>query len=290
MKGKKKALRQIDEPIYRYWQALYYSFFNPQLYVDVGKRWKGYGIGYLLLLLFVVTIPFSARLALEFCQFFEDDLLNPIRQLPTLYIQKGEVSLDKPMPYQIKNKKNEVVAIVDTTGVVTSLNGAYPKLTTLITKDKLYYRFPSPQFFYSSEPITTPSPTYFYSFSKESNSVFEGKNWVKSSGIGKLKYFFGFLIYPSVAFAFFALFVVLLLVFALMGQLIAKLFKLSITYQQSARLVMVSITPFMVVIWSFFAFGILTNRFGIIMPLLIIFYFCFAVISLKRASHKLVAL
>ncbi|ARG97327.1 DUF1189 family protein [Legionella micdadei] len=288
VKGK-KTLREIDRPFYHYWQALYHSFFNNELYVDVGKRWKGLGIGYLLLLMFVVTLPFALRVATDFNRFFVEDLVQPLQQLPTLYIQNGTVSLDKPMPYVVKNKYNQVVAIVDTTGTVKTIDKTYPFLSILITKDKLFYRFPSPQFFFNINNVQNPvSPIYVYPFNEHSNAVFDGKEWVKASGMSKLKLFFAILIYPTVALVFFAIFLIILLAFALMGQFIAKLFKFSITYKQSSRLTMVSITPFMAVLWILLTLGRFSNQYGFFMPLLFIAYFCYAVISLKRESQKLV--
>ena len=40
----KNKLKLIDAPVYRYWDALYMSFYSRRLYVDVGKRWRGLGI------------------------------------------------------------------------------------------------------------------------------------------------------------------------------------------------------------------------------------------------------
>lgn len=289
MTEERKALRKIDKPFFRYWQALYHSFFNNELYVDVGKRWKGLGIGYLLLLMFVVTLPFSWRVTVDFKQFFAEQLILPLQQLPKMYIQNGNVSLNQPMPYVIKNKQNQAVAIVDTTGVVKTIDQTYPFLTILITKDKLFYRFPSPQFFYTTNNVQTPvSPIYVYPFNKQSNSIFDGKEWVKTSGISHLKFFFATLIYPTVALIFFAVFVFVLLAFALMGQFIAYLFKFSLSYRQASRLSMVSITPFMVVLWIFLTIGHFSTQSGFFLPLLFIAYYGYAVISLKRESQKLV--
>lgn len=73
-----------------------------------------------------------------------------------------------------------------------------------------------------------------------------------------------------------------------MGQFIAKLFKFSISYPQSCRLAMVSITPFMVVLWILLTLGRFSNQYGFFMPLIFIIYFSYAVVSLKRESQKLV--
>lgn len=290
MAKKDQALREIDRPFYRYWQALYHSFFNNRLYVDVGKRWKGFGLGYFLLLICVVTLPFALRLAFDTNRMFKEDMILPLQQLPTIYIQNGQVSLDKPMPYLIKNKANQVILIVDTTGTVNSINNAYPYLNILITKDKIFFRFPSPRFFFSSnnDVQKIPSPIYVTPFSKDSNTVFEGKEWVKQSGLSRLKYFFMFLIYPTMVLLFFALFLVIFLSFALLGQVLAALLRFSISYKQACRLMFVSATPFMIFLWILLALGWFSNRFGFVLPLILIFYFCYAVFSLKRESGKLV--
>lgn len=52
MSEQNKVLRKVDAPFYNYWQAIVLSFFSSRLYVDVGKRWKGLGFRYLLLIVF----------------------------------------------------------------------------------------------------------------------------------------------------------------------------------------------------------------------------------------------
>lgn len=289
MANERKELREIDKPFYRYWQALYHSFFNGRLYVDVGKRWQGYGLLYLLLVMFVVIIPFSIRVIINFNQFFQEELIKPLMELPTIYIQNGQASLDKPMPYIIKNNKNQAVIIVDTTGTVDSINAAYPHLNILITKDKMYYRTPSPQFFFETTKTSQlATPIQVYPFSGQANAIFVGKDWVQSAGIMHLKLFFSALIYPTLALIFFAVFLCLFLAFALMGQFIARLFRITISYKQAARLVMVSATPFMAVMWFSFALGNLEGRFRFLLPLIFIIYYCCAIIALKRESKKVV--
>ena len=60
-----KALKDIGSPCYRYWQALYLSFYCGRLYVDIGKRWKGLGIGYLFLLVCFAIIPLNLRIVFD---------------------------------------------------------------------------------------------------------------------------------------------------------------------------------------------------------------------------------
>jgi Protein of unknown function (DUF1189) len=290
MNDQTKAIREIDKPFYNYWQALYHSFFNPRLYVDVGKRWKGYGITYFLFLMFIVTLPFSLRVLIDFNRFFQDELILPFEQIPKIYIQNGQVKFAKPMPYLIKNKQGQVVIAIDTTGTIKSLNDKnYPYLNILITKDKLFYRFPQPKFFFSTSTATPQKvETYVTPFRGLSDSVFEGKEWVSGAGLKSLEGIFGLMMYPALAFIFFGVFLVLLLVLALMGQVAAKLLGLSINYKQCCRLILVSVTPAMVVLWLLLVLAWMTKGYGFIIPVLLVIYFCYAVLALKRESQKLV--
>lgn len=289
MAEQKKSLRKIDAPFYGYWQALVLSFFSRRLYVDVGKRWSGLGIIYLLLAIFIFSIPFSLRIILEFNQFFEQEIIEPLKQLPPIVIQNGQVSFDKKMPYFVKNKSGMVVSIIDTTGTVTTIDKTYPALTTLITKDKFFYRVPSPKFFFTKDMNQTEDAVYAQPLSKNLNQIFDGNSWVSSSGIMRVKLLSQIIIYPTIALLFFVLYLIFLLVFALMGQFIANLFfHFSISYKQSSRLLMVSATPQIAVLLLGLTFNWLFTGFGLLLIILLAAYFGFAVLSLKRESQQLV--
>jgi hypothetical protein len=289
MTEKNKTLRKVDAPFYNYLQALVLSFFSPRLYVDVGKRWRGFGILYLLLVTTLFAIPFAFRMGFEFNNFFEEQILNPLRQIPPLYIQNGKVSLDKPMPYMIKNKSGQVVTIVDTSGQIKTIDNRYPELTTLITTDRFFYRIPSPQFFFVKGMQPSQSPVFSQELDENINQVFDGETWIKLSRIDRIKFLSLIIIYPTIALLFFSIFLVFLLVFALMGQFIANLFfHFTINYKTACRLLMVSSTPQMLVLLLALTANVLFSGFGLILIVLLVGYFCFAVISLKRESQKLV--
>lgn len=286
---KEKALRSVDAPLYNYWQALYLSFFSSHLYVDVGKRWRGMGILYLLLLMFLITLPFALRVTINFNQYFSEEIIAPLKKIPKLYVQNGKVSLDKPMPYLIKNERGEVVSIIDTTGTVKTIDGTFPALSTLITKDKFYYRLPPPKFFFEKTELQNTSPIYVQPLSTEMNEVFDGEQWVKTSGIERARILSIMTIYPTIVMMFFVVYLVFFLAFALMGQLVAKIFmKFSLTYPQACRLLMVSSTPQITALVVFLTLNWVFLGLGLFLIFLLAGYFSFAVLSLKRESHKLV--
>ena len=73
---KKQTLRPLDAPIYNYWQALYRSFYSGRLYIDVIKRWRGFGALYLLLAISLASIPLSLRIMVDFNHYFEKKMIN----------------------------------------------------------------------------------------------------------------------------------------------------------------------------------------------------------------------
>jgi hypothetical protein len=283
-----KALRDIDAPWFGYWQALYLSFFSGRLYIDVAKRWKGLGLGYLLLLVAVVSFPFSARLAANFNVFYEQQIIDPIKQIPKIYIQNGVLSLDKPMPYRIKNKEGKVVLIIDTTGRVNAIDSANPDLTMLITRDQFFYRLPKPQFFIGGDAKEADNEVYTKPFEKSMNQIFDGEQWVKSAGLGWVKWVSDFMFYPVLVAAFFALHACFFLVLALMAQLSARLFiKQSLSYSQACRLFIVSASPTVFLLFTSLALNLKNSFIGPILLVLMMLYFSFAVFTFKQEGNQI---
>jgi len=289
-KQQTSALRDLDTPHFRYWKALYSSFFSNALYVDVGKRWKRLSIGYLLLALFVIFLPFSLRVMFIMNQYLDREIINPIRGLPQLYLQGGKISLDKPMPYLVKDSNGVVKAIVDTTGTVTTMTSEYPALTFLITKDRLLYRIPTnpPIFSTEASPVNTGTVEQFV-FTEDMNEIFNGAEWMSSSGVKTLKMVVLLTLYPSLVFGFFALFLFLFLAMAMMVQFVSYLFlKFTITFTQAFRLLMVSATPALTLLMILLMGNWMYPGVGLVVLVLLALYCSFAVLSLKRESNTLV--
>lgn len=284
------TLRGMDVPHYSYWQAIYNSFFNRALYVDVGKRWKGLSIAYLLLMIFVVSLPFSLRVMFVFDNFFQQGIITPLQNLPEIYVQNGLVSLDKPMPYFVRNDSGDVIAIVDTSGAITDFSTSYPQQSILITKDSFMFRVPNPPQFFKAFPATT-WPATSKAFTKELNQVFDAKEWVQSSSIKFTRIAINAMIFPTIAALFFTMYLAFLLVFTLMAQFVAKiLLKFDLGYMTAFRLLMVATTPQIVVLQLSLALDWIFSGLGMVLCILIAAYFSFAVLSLKRESNKLVRL
>ena len=121
-------------------QAIYMAFYSGDLYQDVAERWHGVGAAYLLLLVTLCWVPMLIKIHIGFADFASHDAPKIIGQIPPITIDKGKVSTTVDMPYFIKDPDNgKTVAIVDTTGQVTSLDG-HPGVFLLLTQNHLITR------------------------------------------------------------------------------------------------------------------------------------------------------
>jgi len=289
MNKKSKSLRVNDAPMYNYLQAIYMSFYSRSLYVDVAKRWKGFGALYLLLVISIASIPLSARIMYDFNQYFDQQMILPLTELPPLYVQNGGVVFDKPMPYVVKNKTGAVVAIVDTTGKVKNIDQTYPELTVLITKDKLYFRPPKFHLFSNTPVPLKQQDTFVQPLDKASNEVFDAKAWVASSGIMNLKLMTEILVYPLIVMFLFGLYVVFMLGLAFIGQLFAQIiFKFKVPYKMAARVFSVASTVQIAVFFIVLTAGIVVPGAGLLYMVLLAVYFNYGILCVKRESTKLV--
>jgi hypothetical protein len=286
----KNKLKLIDAPVYGYWKALYMSFYSRRLYVDVGKRWRGFGLLYLLLVITVFSIPLSLKMGANLTQSFNKQIIDPLLQIPTVYVQNGEVSFDKPMPYFIKNKKSEVVSIIDTTGTIDGFSEKYPYLTILINKNIIYFKLPKPQLV--PELIDQPNTGTPLSqpFGKGANFVFDGKKIVAENSMNKFKYMAQIMTYPVLIAMFYSMFVVLFLVLAFLGQVFSRIFfSFKITFMQSSRMFLVATTPMLLVLMLMLTINKLFPGFGFILMAILTTYFCLAIYSLRAESRQMVS-
>ncbi|GGI75645.1 DUF1189 family protein [Legionella impletisoli] len=288
--SKNKELRVIDKPIYRYWQAIYLSFYSPSLYRDVSKRWKGVGAFYILLVIAIGCVPLSIRVIHYMTDYIDQELLAPIKLIPPLYIQGGEVSLDKPMPYFVKNKSGNVVAIVDTTGKITEITSQYPHLVLLITKNKLYFREPPPPPLFKTTPVSSAEKKIkVQKISEGDTEVFDAKQWIENSGVLNIRLLVQVMVYPVMLVLFYSIYLVLLLTLPLLGQILAQVFfSFKLKYIEACRVFAVAATPQMLLFFILMTFDIAFPGLGFVYLALLAGYFYYALACIKFERHKMV--
>lgn len=289
MSKTKNKLKPIDAPVYSYWEALYKSFYSMRLYVDVGKRWRGIGVLYLLLTIAIFSIPFSIKVAINLNQSFNEQIIEPLLLLPTIYVQDGELKFDKPMPYLIKNEKNQVVLIIDSTGKVDKFSSEYPYMNILINKDKVSFRIPTPQLFSSTTATVDSGVPLTQSFGKGATFAFSGKKIVEENSMYGLKYASLALIYPVIVAMFYSMFVVMFLVFAFLGQVFSRtFFSFQVTFKQSCRIFMMATTPMLLALILILTADAIFPGFGFILVGVVAIYFSLGVSALKAESKRMV--
>ncbi len=118
------------------------AFYSKALYRDVARNWPGSGVVYPLLLLAACCAAIVALLQYRAFGPYATALAPLVEQIPPITITNGEVSVEAPQPYVIRdNKTGKAVAILDTTGRTTSLEGT--EATRLLTKTAFFVRLRS---------------------------------------------------------------------------------------------------------------------------------------------------
>ena len=289
-KNKSKSPRLLDAPLYSIWQALYLAFFSPTLYVDVVKRWRGMVVRYLFLLIACATLPFSLRLMVVLDQYLHDQLIVPMQTLPPLSIQQGEISFEHLMPYTLSNKTGDIVTIVDTTGRINVINpGDYPKLSWLITKNKMYFRNPPLNLFTHLAEHHQYSKIFEEPLDPDLTGVFRGQDFLETYHVFRLTRFIVWSVYPCMVMFFFMLIVSFLLPMAWAAQLFAEmLFKIKLSYVQAFRLLIIASTAPITIAFGLMAIDKIFPGTGFIYILLLSAYFSLGMIAFKHANIKMV--
>ena len=285
----KKQIRKLNAPHYKHWQALYAALYSHALYVDVGKRWRGMGIRYLLCVLMLATIPLSTKIMLHTYQYIDNSVLYPMSSLPTIQIDNGTVLIDKPLPYFIKDRHNEVVAMVTRFDTMENLLMYYPNLSLLITINKLYFKTPDFPDLIISTKEKKSQPIYEKSFENVAHEIFHGSDWVKSLKVQSFTWIMVLSIYPITIFFFFGLLSTMVMLLALFGQITARIMlNYQLKYRQACRLIAVCSTLPM---YMFFILVSImdpnTSRSSLYILGVVAIYFYAAVLSLKRETQKI---
>lgn len=278
----------VNVPKYKLWHALYKSFYSSLLYIDIAKRWRGFGVYYLIILIALVALPFSLRIMMNFNQFFLTQVLSPFESLPLLSIQQGDVKFDQKMPFLLKNPNVQVVALIDTSGTVTKIDEKYPYLSVLVTKNTIYFRLPDFNQFLGFKKTLTDNKIYSQSFSTIDDGIFDGKYWIKNSGINKMNILFQAFMFPCIALFYFGLYFCLLLIFTALAQLFVDTFwSLKLQFKDCCRLLAVAFTPQIIFYFSIRTMQLLIPGLGFYSLILLIVYSYFALFSVNKSMRAL---
>jgi hypothetical protein len=213
---------------YGVFHPLLLSFYSKPLYRDVAKNWKGVGFLYLLLLLALTWIPVMMQFHYNLSNAVSREAPKIVNQIPKITITKGEVSIDAPVPYSIIDPQSgEQIAAIDTSGQITSIDQT--KAFMLLTKKNLIIR----QQHRGETRIFDLSA--IQSLTLDRDSVM---SWLQA-----FNKWFAFVAYPFALGASFAYRIIQVLLYALIGMLMASILKITLDYAALVRLSVIAITP-----------------------------------------------
>lgn len=231
---------------YNILQPILLAFYSKSLYRDVRQNWYGLVFAYLLLLVAICYLPSAYRIHNRINHFVHN--LQPwFNQLPTITIHNEVVSIDKPVPYYIKNPDSgQLFAIIDTSNHITSLENTEAQI--LLTNKQLLIKK-------SEHSIKA------YDVTGLRNQSFTAAEISRlANNIGHLLIFF---IYPLIV----ALYFIQGILEALVYAALAKIFiRTPLPYNVLLRLAVIAITPKFILVT-------LLGLFSITIPYRWIFYF-----------------
>jgi hypothetical protein len=207
------------------------SFFSKELYRDVGLNFRGTCLGYLFLILVICWIPAMVKIHLGFSDFIKNEAPAVIDQVPEITITDGQVSIQEPQPYYIRDPdSNDVLAVIDTTGTITSLEE--PNAFCLLMKTKVMWRK-------SDFETRSFDLSQVESFTLDRDRIMDFL-----SVVGK---FLAVIMYPFVLLSSYVYRIIQALIYAAIGLLFASACKVSLSYGALLRLAVAAMTPCMII-------------------------------------------
>lgn len=211
-------------------QAVPLSFLSADLYRDVARAWRGVGVAYLVVLVALLALMVVIRMHVGLSGWVNRDARGFVEQIPRLVIRHRVVEVDGAMPLVIRDARSGVeLAIIDTTGQITSLDGLEARL--LMTRDHIFYR-------------RSAAETRMFNLSGVNDFT------VDSARAGRWLGVFGTWASPIMApFVFgglFALRLVQQLLLAAVGLLVGRLTGVALDFSGHMRLAAVAMTPALV--------------------------------------------
>ncbi len=215
-------------------QAPLLSFFSRPLYRSAATEWGGLAYGYLFLVILAFAVILSAQLYVQSSKFFQTSLPPFMDQIPDFTIEDGELSIDAPMPMEIKNPDTgDLIAVIDTrrgAKFPENINVSVERTRFVVKRNDVETR------------IYEFASFGDYKVTKESLQGFVKTIQALLVPLAFAALFLGGFIFCAVQ----------VLIYALFGTLMASLTNTQLSYGALVRLSVVAITPVLIldIIWK----------------------------------------
>lgn len=264
-----------------YWRMLYAAFYANWCYVDVAKRWRGFGFLYLLFMIMILSIPFSARTVIEVLHYMDE--VDPFQHDPAIYVVDGHWATDEKLPFLLKNPSGSVVGLLDKESDATKMKLKYPELRFLMTRDHLTSWLPDMRLFFMTKALSfNKQPQQYKLGLLNKNDVLSVQDVIKTKSAPGRKKVAAFIIYTTVASTVFCLSAINTILSGILGQAISIIFfHMRLSFLTSCRLMTAAATVPLSLGCVLAAINIYFNP--ITYGALLAVYFSYATISVRRA-------
>jgi len=215
---------------------LYMSFYSGELYQDVGRHWKGVGLGYLFLAMAILQAPMAVKIHVGFTKWVATGANDVVDKIPQIHINHGEVSTNVETPYYIVQPREsasrvsgaQYLAVIDLTGKYKTLEDVSADI--LLTRHSVTMK--------NQREVRTYDLSQVESFSVDSARV---RGWLNSARYFVAPGFYGFVLVFSFLYR-----VAQVLLYAAVGILFARSLNAALEYPALMRLAAVAVTPAMI--------------------------------------------
>jgi hypothetical protein len=207
------------------------SFYAKELYVDVARRWSGFALGYLFLLMALAWLPTMVQFHLQVSSYTGKHAHALAVQFPPMTLRGGQLSVEGDAPVYVKDPESgALLVIVDPGGQHTSLEGTEARV--LLTRTQVLLR-------------RSPQETRAYSLAGFGDTRVEPadiERWMRLAGNWLAAFFYPFALAASYLYR-----VAQALLYAAIGVLFARGAKVALDYPALVRLAVIAVTPAVIV-------------------------------------------
>ncbi len=219
-------------------RAIPRSFYDKELYREVGREWSGFGFGYLFVVISVFVLPMAMAALFYSSTVTLDEPFDAnyvINQIPEMTIQKGEISTKVPMPHYIKDKETgHTLAIIDTTRSVTDWSQQMKdyKVLAIIGKNQILLN-----------KSQKTGEKRLYDIPEDTNMVVTS-DVVRGWGTKFLGYAWVLVLFmtPFIILIWFLFRIIIVMFFGVIGKIINLVLRMDLTYTECVRLASVATT------------------------------------------------
>lgn len=249
---------------------LFMSFYAKSLFRDVGQNWKGVGFLYLLLLLALSWVPVAFVMQSGLTDFVKNEAPAMVEQMPAITISQGQVSIDRPEPYFIRDPdSDQPLCIIDTTGQHVSLDNT--PAFALLTQSALIVRK-------SALETRTIDLSQIEQFSIDGEFI---NGWLEFA-----ENWFVLLLYPILLLGSYVYRIVQVLIYGAIGLLFARGQNVSLGYAALVRLAVIAITPVVIVDTLLGLLSVQIPVWWLICLLAALGYLYFAIMANAEGEHE----